>query len=81
MSDSSNDQSEPKMPNTKSAIIWAAVIGMVTVGLVFWILSTQSIVTRLIAGTVSGVAVAISSYRKSVATIAKSGGEPDDDSV
>lgn len=72
MSNSSNDRTEPTKPNTKNATIWAAVVGLVTAGLVFWILGSQSIVIRLIAGAASGVAVAISSYRKSVKTSLKS---------
>lgn len=67
MSNPSNDHSEPPKPNTKNAIIWAVVVGIATACLVFWILDSQSIVVRLTAGVASGVAVAISSYRKSVA--------------
>jgi len=71
MPDSSNNQTEPKTPNKKNATIWAAVIGLITAGLVFWILGSQSIMIRLIAGVAGGVAVAISSYRKSAADSGK----------
>ena len=72
MSNSSNDQTEPTKPSMKNATIWAAVVGLVTAGLVFWILGSQSFAIRLIAGAASGVAVAMSSYRKSVKTGLKS---------
>jgi hypothetical protein len=75
MSNLSNGQTDPTKPNTKNATIWAAVVGLVTAGLVFWILGSQSFVIRLIAGVASGVAVAISSYRKSVKAGLKSGAQ------
>lgn len=71
MPNSSNQPSEPTKLNTKGAAIWAAVVGIITVGLVFWILGSQSFVIRLIAGVAGGVAVAMSSYRKSVKTGSK----------
>lgn len=67
MSNSSNDKSDLAKSNMKNATIWAVVIGLVTVGLVFWILESQGLVIRLIAGVAAGVAVAMSSYRKSLA--------------
>ena len=77
MANSSNDPKEPNTPSAKNATIWAAVVGLVTAGLVVWILGSQSIIVRLVAGVVSGVAVAISSYRKSAAATSDSGGKSD----
>lgn len=73
MPEQSNGQPKPTPPTTKNAIAWAAVVGLGTAGLVFWILSSQGFAARLIAGIVGGAAVAISSYRKSVAASARSG--------
>jgi len=77
MPNSSNDQFEPIKLSTKNATIWAAVVGVVTAGLVFSILGSQSFLTRVVAGVVSGVAVAVSSYRKSLAVKPNSGKTPD----
>ncbi len=77
MSESPNSKSDPAKPNKKNTLIWAAVVGLGTSALVFWILSSQSFTARLIAGIVAGVAVAISSYRKSAAASARSSNNPD----
>jgi len=77
MSNSSNDQPETTDSNPKNSTVWAAVVGLGTAGLVFWILGSQSIVIRLIASVAGGVAVAISSYRKSVAANSRSGNKSD----
>lgn len=81
MTNSSNDRSDPKPSNTNNAAIWAAVVGLGTAGLVFWILDSQGIIARIIAGIASGVAVAISSYRKSAAANARSGRKSGDKSA
>jgi len=75
MSDSSNNRPEPAKPNMKSAIIWAVVVGLITAGLAFWILGSQTILVRLGAGVFGGVIVAISSYRKSITANTTTGGK------
>lgn len=75
MTNSSNEPTEPQKPDTKSATIWAIVVGLITAGLVIYILGSQTILMRLIAGAASGVAVGISTYRKSIATKSNSGDE------
>ena len=50
----------------KSATIWAAVIGVVTMVLVFWILDQQTSLFRIGAAVAGGVVVAIAMYRKSI---------------
>lgn len=50
----------------KGAIIWAVVIGLITVASVYWILEQQSGGFRIIASIAGGVAVAIAMYRKSI---------------
>lgn len=77
MPNNPNDQPESTIPKSNNPVIWAAVVGLGTVGLVFWILGSQSIVIRLIAGVAGGVAVAISSYRKSVAASLRSSNKSD----
>ncbi len=77
MSERSNNPPEPTPPNTKNSIMWAAVIGVGTAGLIFWVLSSQSFVARLVAGFVAGVAVGVSSYRKSVAESVRTRKESD----
>ncbi|MBL4873610.1 MAG: hypothetical protein JKY41_09505 [Rhodobacteraceae bacterium] len=73
-----NEPLEPKPLTKNNAVIWAIVVGLGTAGLVFWILGSQSIVIRLIAGVAGGVAVAISSHRKSVAANSRSENKSDD---
>ena len=75
MSNSSQEQQKPKASVNKSATIWAVIIGLVTAGLVYWIMGSQSTIIRIGAGVLGGVAVAISTYRKSVAAGSNSGGQ------
>lgn len=75
MSNSSKERQDPNASTKKGATIWAVVIGLVCAGLVYWILGEQTTMIRLGAGALGGVAVAISTYRKSVAAGSNSGGQ------
>ena len=68
MSNSSKEQQELNASIKKGATIWAVIIGLVTAGLVYWIMGSQSTIIRMGAGAVGGVAVAIAMYRKSLAS-------------
>jgi len=72
MSGLSQEQQDLKDSIKKSSTIWAVVVGLVTVGIIYWILNSQTSGVRMAAAALSGVAVAISMYRKSFASGSKS---------
>ena len=59
------EQRETNTVSKKGATIWSVVLGLFCTGMVFWILDEQSTLIRLGASVLGGVAVAVSSYRKS----------------
>lgn len=73
MSDLSPEEQEAKATLKKNATVWAAVIGLFTMALVYLILDQQSSGFRVGAAIAGGVAVAIAMYRKSI----KAGVNPD----
>ena len=72
MNDLSEDEQKARDRVKKTSYIWAAAIGLGTTGLVFWILDSQETGLRLAVAILGGVAVAISTYRKSVTSGRKS---------
>ena len=71
-----DEQHETNKVSKKGATIWSVVLGLFCAGMVFWILDEQSTLIRLGASALGGVAVAVSSYRKSRAAASRSGDKP-----
>ena len=72
MSHLSQEQQDLKASITKSAAIWGVIIGLITAGLVYWIMGSQTTMIRLGAAALGGVVVVFSMYRKSFASGSKS---------
>ena len=77
MSNLPHEQQENATSSKKSFAIWAAVVGLITSALVYWILDEYTNGLRIAAAVVGGVVVAIAMYRKSVKTSLKSEAQGD----
>jgi Na+/H+ antiporter NhaA len=66
MSNLSPEQQEHATLSKKGFAIWAAVVGLITTALVYWILDEYTNGLRIGAAVAGGVVVAIAMYRKSV---------------
>ena len=72
MTQLSEEQQELQASIKKSSTIWAVVLGLITAGLVYWIMASQATMIRGGAAVIGGVIVAFAMYRKSFKSGAKS---------
>ena len=72
MTQLSQEQQELQASIKKSSTIWAVIIGLITAGLVYWIMGSQTSMIRGGAAVIGGVVVAFAMYRKSFKSGSKS---------
>lgn len=72
MSRLSTEQQELQASIKKSATIWGVIVGLITAGLVYWILGSQGSGIRMGAAALGGIVVAYAMYQKSFKSGSKS---------
>lgn len=72
MTQLSEEQQELQASIKKSSTIWAVIIGLITAGMVYWIMSSQATMIRGGAAVIGGAIVAFAMYRKSFKSGSKS---------
>ncbi|MHA1127593.1 MAG: hypothetical protein ACTSRN_01415 [Alphaproteobacteria bacterium] len=65
MTQFSQEQQELQASIKKSATIWAVVLGLITAGMVYWIMASTATTIRGGAAVLGGAVVAFAMYRKS----------------